>query len=274
MPSRLVAGAALAAAALGAGCAGRDQPYRFASPMLGAAEVPPAPLRGDRRGADPNRDPMPREESRDPAIRVATAPKIREASAAAAAAIAEAPVARTEVRAQLSAPHRGDAPRPLLRGVEDLRALVGRRDPRDPLIAVLGWSRELGRTLGPAAGEAGDAGGPTTGGELVAWAEQHERFAAPGEPARPGDLLVFDHATSDDAADLVAIAIARDDRGVTEMIYLAGGVIRRGFVDPSRPSVRRDRAGAVVNTFLRHGRRWPARGTRYLAGELLAGVVR
>jgi hypothetical protein len=51
-------------------------------------------------------------------------------------------------------------------------------------------------------------------------------------------------------------------------------VIRRGFYDVSRARTRRDENGAIVNTFMRHGRLWPPKGTRYLAGELLAHVIR
>jgi hypothetical protein len=68
--------------------------------------------------------------------------------------------------------------------------------------------------------------------------------------------------------------IARDARGVLEYVYAGGGVVRRGFVDPARPTTRRDLTGSVVNTFMRHGKKWPAKGTRYLAGELLVHVVR
>jgi hypothetical protein len=85
---------------------------------------------------------------------------------------------------------------------------------------------------------------------------------------------VFDHVSSDAPSDLVALAIGRDARGVVEMIYAGGGVIRRGHVDPTRPRVRRDADDRVVNTFLRHGKRWPSPGTRYLAGELIALAIR
>ena len=74
--------------------------------------------------------------------------------------------------------------------------------------------------------------------------------------------------------DLVAVVIGRDARGVAEMLYVGGGVIRRGFVDPARPSMRRDAAARVVNTFMRHGTRWPPKGTHYLAGELVSHVIR
>ena len=94
------------------------------------------------------------------------------------------------------------------------------------------------------------------------------------EPTIPGDLLVFDEIESDRDADLIAVVVARDERGVTEYVYASGGVIRRGFVDPNRPALRRDHEGRTVNTFLRTGRRWPPKGTHYLAGELLSAVIR
>ncbi|MGE5187352.1 MAG: hypothetical protein ACM31C_35140, partial [Acidobacteriota bacterium] len=111
-----------------------------------------------------------------------------------------------------------------------------------------------------------------SGPALVAWAESVGRAAAPTSDIAPGDLLVFDR-TEGEPADRVAIAIGRDARGVTELVYLAGGVVRRGFVDPRRPATRRDATGAVVNTFMRTGRLWPPKGTHYLAGELLSHIV-
>lgn len=199
------------------------------------------------------------------AIRVTTAPRIREASAASAAAIADLPTAHPAVRANLRAPHRSSAPPALPRVQDDLRSLVGIRDKRTSLLLAIEWAQSLGLPLEGFAGTAGE--------DLVAWAEASDRLFDATEQTRPGDLLVFDAATSDDAADLVAIVIARDDRGVTEMLYLGGGVIRRGFVDVSRKRTRRDDDQRIVNTFLRHGRRWPAKGSRYLAGELLAHVI-
>jgi hypothetical protein len=98
-------------------------------------------------------------------------------------------------------------------------------------------------------------------------------LAGPTDIAKPGDLLVFDHALGDSTNDLVALVLARDARGVTEFLYPGGGVIRRGFLEPTRVSSRRDVDGLVLNTFLRHGTRWPPKGTRYLAGELLSHVI-
>lgn len=255
--------AALLIASLGVtGCAVRDRPYHFASPMLGTATVPPPPL--------PGRAPADAPARRAPAervaagIRVVSAPPIREASAAAALAITTAPAARAEARAALPTPHAtpSSAPLPAARTPDDLRALVGRRDPRDPIAAALTWARDLGAPL-----EA------TTAADLLAWAERAGRLAEPTATPRAGDLLVFDHMTGDSEADLVATVIAHEERGVTEFLYVGGGVVRRGFVDASRPATKRDADRAVVNTFMRHGRRWPAKGSHYLAGELLAHVV-
>ena len=235
--------------------------------MLGTAQLPPERIVGPR-------DPMPPEEGRltvtrdprDPRIRVVSAPPIREASAAAAAAVATTPAARE--RDQLAKPHDATpAPptSPALRAPADLRALVGQRDKRDPIEATLAWARELGLRIETTG---------MTGADLLAWAQARglagDRTAVP----RPGNVLVFDRATSDEPLDLIAIAVERDARGVTEIIYLAGGVVRRGFVDASRPTLRRDGSRAIVNTFLRHGKRWPPAGTRYLAGELLSHVIR
>jgi len=253
----------LAAAASGA-CAARERPHRFSSPMLGSAALPPPPL--------PGAPPVPRHEvanrergHRADPIRVVSAPVIREASAALAAQVAEAPAAREDARAALPAPHRlpPTTPFPALRAPAELRALVGRRDPREPITAALAWAHQLGTPV-----EA------RTGDDVLAWAAERGALAAPTDPAGPGDLLVFDHTTSDAEADLIAVVLARDPRGVTEFLYLGGGVIRRGFVDPTRPGVRRDADDRIVNTFLRHGKRWPAKGSHYLAGELLAHVVR
>lgn len=231
---------------------------------------------------------MPPEAAPAPGVRVVSAAGIRVVSAAglpaapppdgapAAASSASAPASAPasvpgappcgDARAGLRAPHRRaepPPPPPPLRAPQDLRALVGRRDTRAPLAAIAALSRELGAPLAA-----------TTGAELVSWATEAGRLRPASEAPRPGDLLVFDQATSDDPADLVALVVDRDARGVTELLYVAAGVVRRGLVDASRPSLHRDATGATINTFLRHGKRWPAKGTRYLAGELLGHVIR
>ena len=227
--------------------------------MLGMASVPPPPL----PRAEPARPELANRQAapiRVARIGEATAPRIREASAAAADAIvANTPVAREETRAQLPSPNKDTLPQPQIHEPADLRALVGRRDPREPNAAALGWAYDLGTQVD---------------GEIVAWAEANDRLHEASEPPERGDLLVFDKVNTDNEADLIGIVISRDERGVTEFLYLGGGVIRRGFVDASRPAVKRDKSGATVNTFLRTGKRWPNKGSHYLAGEHLAHVVR
>ena len=249
-----------------AGCAMQKHPYRFGSPMLGSATVPPPPV-----GERPRHDPMPSEEPLQNAapVRTASTRVVPVGRTATALAIAKPLPALGQIHADsfihLPAPHMLSAgePLPAIHEPADLRELVGRRDKGTPIIAALAWCAELGI---PVEG--------TTGPDLVAHAEAAHRLAPAIGGVAPGDLLVFDHADSDELADLVAIAIDRDRRGVIELIYVGGGVVRRGFVDPNRPGMRRDATGAVVNTFLRWGKRWPPAGTHYLAGELFSHVIR
>jgi len=172
-----------------------------------------------------------------------TAAPVHIASASAAASV------RRPEWAHLPAPNLipADVPLPDVHHLADLRTLVGRRTKANPIDQTLAWSRALG--------------GPT---DLAS--------ASSVDDIAPGDLLVFDN-TEGAPSDLVAIALGHDARGVIEFIYIAGTTVRRGFVDPSRPSLRRDASGAVVNTFMRAGHRWPPKGTHYLSGELLAHVV-
>jgi hypothetical protein len=177
--------------------------------------------------------------------------------------------------ADLPAPHlapRSKLPVPTPTTIEAARALIGWRDPRTSQAFALAVATQLGR-----AGALPDlADGPA----LVAWAARHDALAriTPGAadppPIAPGDLLVFDRAVADKPASLVAVALGRDARGVVELLYLAGGVIRRGHVDPTRPTTSRDRERRVVNTFLRHGADQPPAGTRFRTGELLSARIR
>jgi hypothetical protein len=278
-----------------AACATRGQPYRFASPMIGGADVPPAALPGE--SAAPHHTGEAAAARHDPAAGIVVAPPPI-ASAAAADAIPHAGL----VYSQLSAPNLvpADAPLPAIHAPTDLRALVGRRTKADPFALALGWEAALGhsiptppevserehradparssiagRAITRAAREADDAARAGLAGEqLLAWARDAHVLHELDTPPEPGDLIVFDEIESAADADLIAVVVARDERNVTEMIYASGGVIRRGFVDANRPALRRDHEGKIVNTSMRSGRRWPPKGTHYLAGELLAHVIR
>jgi hypothetical protein len=296
----------LLAAAL-SGCAVRASAYRFSSPMLGTADVPPswsgqASVRGPdvRHPVDPY-GPVANHERIAPTIRVASARDVpscsgarRDGSTCVAASASAADDVLSTTRglawSRLPAPNRlpAEAAARPVRELADLRALVGRRDKRDALAASLGWLRDFSlglvdhdlreaRTANRMIRELlawADSNPSTTIADLVDRARSHDQLGDPHDDIFAGDLLVFDRTDSDNPSDLVAIAIGRDVRGVVEFVYVAGGTIRRGFVDVKHPAQRRDASGAVLNTFMRAGKRWPPKGTHYLAGELVSHVVR
>lgn len=280
------------ALALSAGaCVGRTQPYRFSSPLLGGADVPPA---FEAKPGDPNArwrrppaddtitvqnglHPSPRTPMEDP--RPGT---IRIASAQAAAEVATG-LDWMHLPAAQAVPV--DAPHDRVHEPSDLRALVGHRDSHDSVTAALGWSAELGAPV--AMEPAAPAVAPHASGRahaaaviaaslantatLLAWAHDRDRQS---DDIAPGSLLVFARTESEDSPDLVAIAIGRDARGVVEFIYCSGGAIRRGYMDRAHAAHRRDAAGDIENTFLRTGNRWPPSGTHYLAGELFVTAIK
>jgi hypothetical protein len=195
-------------------------------------------------------------------IHVSIAPRIREVSVVHGEIIREVSAANIPPPSKRVPPRTSSVPDGPVRTPADLRARVGMRDKRDPNQIALAWAADLGMRI--------DATAP----ELVAWAERNGRLLDADALTEPGDLLVFDQVVSDGEADTIAVVIGRDDRGVSEFVYVGNGVVRRGFVDVTRAAKKRDKAGAVVNTYMRHGKRWPRKGGHYLAGEHLAHVVR
>ncbi|HSD88033.1 MAG TPA: hypothetical protein VLB44_10985 [Kofleriaceae bacterium] len=270
------------------GCATRTQPYRFSSPLLGMVDVPAEPLPGSPAAArpdGPSRSHIARSaparrgggwqaDAQGGPIRVVSARGIElkapVASAEEADSIRDERYAQAPVWMRLPAPQRTPSTGALLTAPllplphepSDLRSLVGTRDKRDSFTIVTSWTEVLGLHVEG-----------TDGPSLVRWAESSGKLSDKADIARPGDLVVFDHVVADQTSDLVALVLARDSRGVTEFLYAGGGVIRRGFLDATRPTIRRDVDGAVVNTFMRHGKQWPPKGTRYLSGELLSHVI-
>jgi hypothetical protein len=271
----------LFAAVIASGCVSRAEPYRFSSPMLGMADVPPPSLHEDgsptssssssRRAAPPRRAGGWQADTQGAAIRVVSAngieTKMPQASAAAAEEVREERYATQPAWMQLPAPHRASS---AITGAialphepADLRSLVGTRDKRDPFVVLLSWTTTLGVHVEG-----------TDGATLVAWAASTGKLEPNTATPNAGDLVVFDHVVGENESDLVGLVLARDGRGVTEFLYVGGGVIRRGFYEATRPTIRRDVDGIVVNTFMRHGSKWPPKGTRYLSGELIAHVIR
>jgi hypothetical protein len=196
-----------------------------------------------------------------------------EPNAVSAAHLGDAGAAGGVVISRLPAPHRATpavAMAPSTPGAA--RALVGHRDPRAGVQFAIDVAGALTGDPPPAFPE---------GAALVQWAQEQGRWAPLVAGARPpegvlasGDLVVFDRAVGGAPATLVAVVLGTDERGVTDLLYLARGVVRRGYLDLGRPRIARDREGRTVNSYVRHGSDHPPPGTRYLAGELASGRVR
>ncbi|MBI4512298.1 MAG: hypothetical protein HY698_21880 [Deltaproteobacteria bacterium] len=104
----------------------------------------------------------------------------------------------------------------------------------------------------------------------VALARMASQVAAITREIQPlaGDLVLFQEGR------LWGVVTAVRENGTVEFVYADRGVVRRGFVHPSTPSLRRDDRGRVLNTFVRPYHPSDGPGQRYLAGELLTGFVR
>ncbi len=141
---------------------------------------------------------------------------------------------------------------------DSLRALVGRRSDGTSVALAITAARSLGGRLSPAL----DA--LSTTDELLELAADKDAIAE--DLALTGDLVVV--------ADYAGIVVDIDERGVSEFVYLASGVVRRGFFDRSRPDLARDEAGRVVNSFVWHGAGMPPLDRSHLAGSELRAVIR
>jgi hypothetical protein len=252
--------ALLALSLLAGGCARRASAYHFRAPLVGAVNSSawlsqPDPAPGRLPDAEPGR------RYRDVGV------DHRRAGAPAR------PAARPSVRLAIaSEPLRGAASGDQLAAA--LRQLVGRRDQDSSHVRLaLSALQELGAGLDPSLLAARD--GPA----LRELAGERGALLADGEAAvtarpRLGDLLLFDRVEEDRPASLIAIVVSTDSRDVVEFVYLARGVVRRGYLSRAHPADKRDADGRVLNTFIRHSDGGDPADTRYLAGELYGGLVR
>lgn len=95
--------------------------------------------------------------------------------------------------------------------------------------------------------------------------------------ARPGDILLFDTRGASPAprcADHAGIVESVSTDGRITFVEARGGRTRRSFVDPTRPTIRRDDRGEILNSFLRVKALDDPPGARYFAGEMLCGIAR
>jgi hypothetical protein len=95
--------------------------------------------------------------------------------------------------------------------------------------------------------------------------------------ARPGDVVFFDTrgvAAVPECADQAGIVEGVGGDGRITFVEMRDGRVRRSFVDPARPSERRNAGGEILNSFLRPIHVDDPPGARYFAGEMLCGVAR
>ena len=95
--------------------------------------------------------------------------------------------------------------------------------------------------------------------------------------ARPGDIVFYDTrgvAPAPECADETGVVDEVGPGGRIVFISAHGGRVRRGFVDPAHPTIRRDGRGQILNSFLRPKRIDDPPGARYFAGEMLCGIAR
>ncbi len=268
-----------------AGCQLRTSPHRFAHPLLGGArlaQLEPGVALPDAAPTEVGPDARPVtaiDSDGGSASQVVTTVDVRTGdltvtSTPAPGAPADAPPG-TVVISRLPGPHRATTSPAFgsltqVSGVPSLLAIVGTRDEAPPLAWALAASTSLGGKF--------DEFDRTSGAAMLASAERASRVtrvsADLAAHVAPGDLLVFDRAVAGAPASLVAVATSVDARGVITMMYLGGGIVRRGLLCPATPSKRRDAGGAALNTYLRHNKDWPPEGTKFLAGELVAASIR
>lgn len=248
-----------------AACGPRNQhPYHFRSPLLGSVSAPPLPQLERIQDTGDRLEETGTEKRQQ---RVAVTPRRAMEIPPAAVPATPVPRVRRSIPSEVLATVSGEELAARLRG------MVGRRDDDATHLQVaLAALRDLGAPLDPELSRVED--GPA----LVALAERRGALTAatrgaPLPSLRLGDLLVFDRVVAADPASLVAVVVSVDQRGVVELIYLARGVVRRGFAFPPEPSARRDVTGRVLNTFVRHSDGADARGTRHLAGDLVAAAI-
>jgi hypothetical protein len=102
----------------------------------------------------------------------------------------------------------------------------------------------------------------------------------PSSSARPGDVLFFDTRPAaappscEDGAGHAGIVEAVSREGRITFVEARDGRVRRSYVDPARPTLRRDGRGEIANSFLRAKRVDDPPRARYFAGEMLCGVAR
>jgi hypothetical protein len=102
---------------------------------------------------------------------------------------------------------------------------------------------------------------------------QHE--PVPPARARAGDLVFFALGGPDqDCGDHVGLVESARDDGALTFREVRDGRVHHSVAHPTRPRIRRDERGRIVNSFLRPIRADDPRGSRYFAGDMLCAAIR
>ena len=138
--------------------------------------------------------------------------------------------------------------------------------------------------LPPEAGEAGAVeqalredqgvrfGTDGTVGSLFSYIK-HTHLLVPTSHARRGDVVFF-NIGGRRCADHAGYIEEVDDSGRIAFRESRSGRVRRSYLHPDEPSVRRAPDGRILNSFLRVRRMEDPPAARYYAGELLCAVGR
>jgi len=141
----------------------------------------------------------------------------------------------------------------------------GHRDPAAEL--VVGVLQEQGLRFG------------TDGSVASLWGylDRSHKHVSPIQ-ARPGDVLFFqtkpERGQDCDEPDHVGLVLESNGTGRLLFLEKRAGELRKSYVDPELPLVRRDDAGAIHNTFLRPRRVSDPDSAPMFAGEMFCAVVR
>lgn len=108
---------------------------------------------------------------------------------------------------------------------------------------------------------------------LYAYLDEHHQRVAPSE-VRPGDVVFFAFDADDRCGTHVGLVESVDPDGRVAFRESRDGSVRRSYLDPANPLVRRDAEGRILNTFLRPKRLDDPPAARYFAGEMLCAAIR
>jgi hypothetical protein len=250
-------------------CATRDVAYRFRAPLLSSVHAAPLPDRA--APATPATIDAQRPHSSMLRARIADLPAPHRSETTAMLSMLETELDATPNSDPTPAHTPDSTDTPAAGGVvEILRGMVGQRDKdRSHVQFALLALETIGVDLGA------DPRGHKTGAELLAWAESKDALSI--SSPLPGDLVMFDKVNDGQPASLVGVVvevIPHDREHTVEFVYLARGVVRRGYVSPQSPASKRNPSGRALNTFVRHLDGNTPRSAEFLAGELFRTYLR